>query len=116
MEKRKYKRVPKCLAMKHKAVKPESGEPSEPTAVLANMSSGGIYFRCKDEPKYEIGQLIEFTIDISSDTTLSKQPAFFNFKGQGRVIRIDPPKDFHTFYGVAVEFLTPLGTSQERKG
>jgi c-di-GMP-binding flagellar brake protein YcgR len=116
MEKRKYKRVPKCLAMKYKTDIHKSEESPEPTAVLSNMSSGGIYFRCKDEPAFEVGQIIEFTMDISSDTTLPEKPACFFFKGCGKVIRIDPPHGYHTFFGVAVEFLTPLGTSQGGKG
>ena len=98
--------------MKYKTDIHESEEPPEPKAVLSNMSSGGIYFRCKDQPKLEIGQIIEFTMDISSDTTLSEQPTYCYFKGQGKVIRMDPPKGYHTFFGVAVEFLNPLGTSQ----
>lgn len=114
MEKRKYKRVPKCIAMKYKAPGPGPAE-SEPAAVLSNMSEGGIYFRCKDEPTFKPGHIIEFTMDISTDTTLSEQPAYFYFKGSGKVIRIDPPQGYHTFYGVAVEFLAPLGTSQGGK-
>jgi len=55
-------------------------------------------------------------MDISSDTTLPEKPACFFFKGCGKVIRIDPPHGYHTFFGVAVEFLTPLGTSQGGKG
>ncbi len=114
MEKRKYKRVPKCIAMKYKATGPESKE-SEPAAILSNMSSGGIYFRCKEEPAFEPGQIIDFTMDISTDTTLTEKPAFCYFKGRGKVIRIDPPQEYHTFFGVAVEFLTPLGTSKGEK-
>lgn len=81
------------------------------------MSSGGIYFRCKDEPTFEVGHIIEFTMDISTDTTLSEKPAYCYFKGRGKVIRIDPPQGYHTFFGVAVEFLTPLGKLLgEKKG
>ena len=115
MEKRKYKRVPKCIAMKYKATGPESEESSDPPAILSNMSSGGIYFRCKDEPKFEPGEVIEFTMDISTDTTLPEKPAYFYFRGKGKVVRIDPPHGYHTFFGVAVEFLTPLGTSHGEK-
>jgi hypothetical protein len=114
MEKRKHKRVPKCIAMKYRAAGPESKE-SEPPAILSNMSSGGIYFRCKEEPEFEPGQIIEFTMDISTDTTLPEKPAFCYFRGRGTVIRIDPPQGCHRFFGVAVEFLTPLGTSKGEK-
>lgn len=115
MEKRKHKRVPKCIAMKYEATGPDAAGPAEPPAILSNMSSGGIYFRCKEEPTFEPGQIIDFTMDISSDTTLMKKPAFCYFKGRGKVIRIDPPHGCHTFFGVAVEFLTPLGTAKGEK-
>jgi hypothetical protein len=97
--------------MKYKAPGPESPE-TEPQVVLSNMGQGGIYFRCKDEPTFEPGQIIEFTMDISTDTTLTEKPAFSYFKGRGKVIRIDPPQGYHTFFGVAVEFLNPLGSSK----
>jgi len=113
-EDRKYERIPKCIPMRYAPPAPKSAEPCDLDAILLNMSSGGIYFRSKDQLELSPGQLIKFTMDISTDTTLPEKPVFCYFKGEGKVIRIDPPKGYHNTFGVAVEFLNPLGGS--RKG
>ncbi|MFZ5449815.1 MAG: PilZ domain-containing protein [Thermodesulfobacteriota bacterium] len=108
MEKRKHRRTPKLLPLKFKHEELQAEEPKEYPAFLKNISLGGIYFKCKEAPSFSAGHLIEFNIDTSNDTSLTDKSDRFIFKGQGKVIRIDPPGPNSYYYGVAVQFLTPL--------
>lgn len=51
-------------------------------------------------------------MDTANDTSLTEKSNHFIFKGRGKVIRIDPPGLNSSYYGVAVEFLTPMDMSR----
>jgi hypothetical protein len=108
MDKRKHRRISKLLPLKFKTDLPKAEEAQETPGFLKNISSGGIYFKCKEPPTFGPGHIIDFNIDTSNDTNLTEKGNHFMFKGQGKVIRIDPPGPNSSYYGVAVELLTPL--------
>ena len=112
MNKRKHHRISKLLPLKFKADLPQSEDPQETPGFLKNISLGGIYFKCKEPPTFAPGHIIDFNIDTANDTSLTEKCNHFIFKGQGKVIRIDPPGPTSFYYGVAVEFLTPLDMSR----
>jgi hypothetical protein len=111
-EKRKHHRIPKLLPLKFKADQPQTEGPPESPGFLKDISLGGIYFKCKEPPCFAPDHIIDFNIDTANDTSLTEKTNHFIFKGLGRVVRIDPPGPHSTYYGVAVEFLTPLDMSR----
>ncbi|MFA4904340.1 MAG: PilZ domain-containing protein [Desulfobaccales bacterium] len=113
MEKRKHHRTPKLLPLKFKPGEPHPEEECpECPGFLKDISLGGIYFKCKEPPTFAPGHIIDFNIDTANDTSLVEKTNHFYFQGRGKVIRIDPPGPNSSFYGVAVEFLTPLDMSR----
>jgi len=76
--------------------------------VVGNISLGGMFFQCKEPPKVEQGQVLEFTVAISSGLLATDQHEISYFKGEGAIVRIDPPKGGSPFFGVAVQFSQPL--------
>jgi len=117
MEKRKHHRTPKLLPLKFKPGEshPEEECPECP-GFLKDISLGGIFFKCKEPPTFAPGHIIDFNIDTANDTSLIEKTNHFFFQGRGKVIRIDPPGPNSSFYGVAVEFLTPLDMSRLVRG
>jgi hypothetical protein len=112
MDKRKYHRIHKLLPLKFKPDRPHPDDPEEAPGFLKNISLGGIYFKCKEQPTFTPGHVIDFNIDTANDASLTEKSEHFIFKGRGKVIRIDPPGDNSFYYGVAVEFLAPLDMSK----
>jgi hypothetical protein len=108
MDKRKHQRIHRLLPLKFKLDQSQPHDSEEAPGFLKNISLGGIYFKCKEQPTFTPGHIIDFNIDTSNDVSLTEKSEHFIFKGQGRVIRIDPPGDNSIYYGVAVEFLSPL--------
>lgn len=112
MEKRKHHRIPKLLPLKFKADQPQPEESLECPGFLKDISLGGIYFKCKEPPSFTPGHIIDFNIDTANDTSLTEKTNHFIFRGRGKVVRIDEPGPNSYYYGIAVEFLTPLDMSR----
>jgi len=112
MEKRKHHRIPKLLPLKFKPDHPQTAEDQDCPGFLKDISLGGIYFKCKEPPTFTQGHIIDFNIDTANDTSLTEKTNHFIFRGRGKVVRIDPPGSNSSYYGIAVEFLTPLDMSR----
>jgi c-di-GMP-binding flagellar brake protein YcgR len=111
MEKRKHRRIPKLLPLQFKANQDQAEKSQETPGFLKDISLGGIYFKCKEPPSFALGHIIDFNIDTINDTSLAEKSDHFIFKGRGKVVRIDHPGSHSSYYGIAVEFLTPLDMS-----
>jgi hypothetical protein len=112
MEKRKHRRIPKLLPLQFKANRDQAENSQETPGFLKDISLGGIYFKCKESPAFALGHLIDFNIDTIDDSVIAEKTEHFIFKGQGKVVRIDHPGPNSSYYGIAVEFLTPLDMSR----
>ncbi len=112
MEKRKHRRIPKLLPLQFKANQDQAAKSRETPGFLKDISMGGIYFKCKDVPSFALGHILDFNIDTINDTSLAEKTDHLIFKGRGRVVRIDRPLANSSYYGIAVEFLTPLDMSR----
>ncbi|MEW6658368.1 MAG: PilZ domain-containing protein [Thermodesulfobacteriota bacterium] len=108
MEKRKHPRLPKCLPLEFEVGRSKSAKPSKRQGVLGNISLGGMFFQCKEPPKVEQGQVLEFTVAISSGPLAADHHEVSYFKGEGAVVRVDHPKEGSPFFGIAVQFSQPL--------
>ena len=112
MEQRRFRRIPKLQPMKFKAIVPESDDSKEIPAFLQDFSLGGIFFKSKEPPTFAVGHAIDFHIDTTSRRSPTEKPDYHYFKGQGKVVRIEPPGAQSSFFGIAVEFLTPMDMSK----
>jgi len=108
MDKRKHPRLPKCLPLEFEAGQAKSAKSSKRQGVVGNISLGGMFFQCKEAPKLENGQILEFTVAISSGPLATDHHEVSYFKGEGSVVRVEPPKEGSPFFGVAVQFSQPL--------
>lgn len=108
MDQRKHPRLPKCLPLEFKAG--QAAKSSKTQGVVGNISLGGMYFQCSEPPKLASGQILEFTVAISSDNPLATDHhhEVSYFKGSGSVVRVESPKKGSPFYGIAVQFSQPL--------
>jgi hypothetical protein len=112
MEKRKHRRIPKLLPLQFKANHDQADKSREVPGFLKDISLGGIYFKCKEPPAFPLGHLIDFNIDTVDASSLAQKTEHFIFKGRGKVVRIDHPSSNSSYFGIAVEFLTPLDMSR----
>lgn len=94
------------LGYKHADAPQEKSQ--EFLGVLRDMSLGGIYFKCQEPPTFSPGNIIEVNFSVPNYTNFTKKSKSFIFRGRGKVIRIEPPDSTAPYYGIAVEFLTPL--------
>jgi hypothetical protein len=112
MDKRKHPRLPKCLPLEYEVGLSKLAKSPKRQGVLGNISLGGMFFQCKEPPKLECGQNLEFTVAISSDPLSSDHHEVSYFKGAGSVVRIEPPKEGSPFFGIAVQFSQPLSLAE----
>jgi c-di-GMP-binding flagellar brake protein YcgR len=106
MNKRRHRRIAKTMSLEYQVKEGEEAE-SQGQGTLKDISFGGIYFKCNKIENFRLGQIITFDV-ISKNPSYSSEPPCVTFRGQGKVIRIDPPEKGSSFYGVAVEFLEIL--------
>ncbi len=108
MDNRKHPRLPKCLPLEYEVGRSKSAKSPKKQGVLGNISLGGMFFQCKEPPKLEAGQILEFTVAIASGPAATDHHEISYFKGQGSIVRIEPPKEGSPFFGIAVQFSQPL--------
>jgi hypothetical protein len=108
MDKRKHPRLPKCLPLEFGMGPAKAAKSPKRQGVLGNISLGGMFFQCKEPPKMEPGQTLEFTVAISSGPLPTDHHEVSYFKGEGSVVRVESPKEGSPFFGIAVQFSQPL--------
>jgi hypothetical protein len=108
MDHRKHPRLPKCLPLEFDVGPSKSAKSPKRQGVLGNISLGGMFFQCKEPPKMEQGQILEFTVAISSGPQTPDHHEVSYFKGEGSVVRVEAPKEGSPFFGIAVQFSQPL--------
>ena len=108
MNNRKHPRLPKCLPCEFDCGQSQPGKSPKKKGVVGNISLGGMFFQCKEPPKLEQGQILEFTVAISSETRVTDHHEVSYFKGAGSVVRVETPKEGSPFFGIAVQFSQPL--------
>ena len=108
MDHRKHPRLPKCLPLEFEVGRAKAAKPSKRQGVVGNISLGGMFFQCKELPKMEQGEILEFTVAISSGHLVADHHEVSYFKGAGSIVRVDPPKEGSPFFGIAVQFSQPL--------
>lgn len=112
MNKRKHPRLPKSLPMEYKAGPKKSAKSPKGQGVVGNISLGGMFFKCAGPLKLESGQILEFTVAMACNPAASGPHETSFFKGQGTVVRIEPPEEGSPFFGIAVQFSQPLSLAQ----
>jgi hypothetical protein len=105
MELRRVKRFFVGIPMTCQVQVPESPEISwRGCGVVENVSLIGLYFRSKDTPPLEEGQIRDFTFTSTREHPDYPETDFIIAKGQ--VVRIDPPEPGQQDTGVAIEFVS----------
>jgi hypothetical protein len=104
MERRKFPRMVTNLPMEYHIHLRDSDEYSTGKGFLANISQGGMYFKCLPPLPLEDGNIGDFTIDLSSSPGVSNS----RLKVSARVVRIEPPEENSLDFGIAVQFLSDL--------
>lgn len=112
MNKRKHPRLPKSLPLQYEKGQEESAKSSKGQGVLGNISLGGMFFKCAGPLHLESGQTLEFTVAIADSPAAPGRHETSFFKGQGSIVRIDPPEEGSPFFGIAVQFSQPLSLAQ----
>ncbi|RJR47910.1 MAG: PilZ domain-containing protein [Deltaproteobacteria bacterium] len=112
MDKRKHPRLPKSLPMQYEAGPKKSARSPKGQGVVGNISLGGMFFKCAGPLKLESGQTLEFTVAMACNPAAPGPHETSFFKGQGTVVRIEPPEEGSPFFGIAVQFSQPLSLSQ----
>jgi hypothetical protein len=97
--------------MQYCATPEETGESEGGAAVLKDISLGGIYFKVRDPVSFKTGQVLEFTIRTSSHDPMAGGEEPSSLKGEGKIVRLDPPAKGSPFFGVGVQFMQPLDLS-----
>ena len=110
MERRKFPRMFANMPMEYHIHLLDSDEYSTGKGFLANISQGGIYFKCPPPLSLEDGNIGDFTIDLSSSSGLSNS----RLKVSARVARIEPPEKTSLDFGIAVQFLSDLKVELRR--
>lgn len=103
VERRQHIRFYFSLPMEFQVQIPDSEASWQSTAVLKNISQGGLYFECESVPEIKRGNVAEFVF-----TTSPAKYSFINspIKAQAVVKRIEPRVAGSDNFGVAVQFLT----------
>jgi c-di-GMP-binding flagellar brake protein YcgR len=112
MNKRKHPRLPKSLPMEYQVGPKKSAKSPQGQGVVGNISLGGMFFKCAGPLKLESGQTLEFTVAMACNPAAPGPHETSFFKGQGTVVRIEPPEEGSPFFGIAVQFSQPLSLAQ----
>jgi hypothetical protein len=112
MDHRKHPRLPKCLPLEFEVDRSKPSKPPKCQGVLSNISLGGMFFQCKEPPKVEPGQVMEFTVAMASGPLAADHHEVSYFKGEGAVVRVEHPKKGSPFFGIAVQFSQPLSLTE----
>ena len=105
MERRRHKRFDTSIPIKFRIRLPESPEVSWlNSGVLKNISGGGVYFVSNGILPLEPGQIRDFTITPSGESTGFSSAPLIN--GTTRVVRIDTLRSGDHDIGVALELLS----------
>jgi hypothetical protein len=105
MENRWFQRLPQSLPLEYSYCLPGSEEIRSGKGFSQNTSLGGIYFKCEDSQLVG-GLRIDLTISEIMQQAIGYETR--KFKLAGRVVRLEPPQDQASGYGVAVQFLRPM--------
>lgn len=105
MERRRFPRLTQCLPLDYSCRVPGSGEIRAGKGFSQNTSQGGIYFKC-EEAQLDCGWRIN--LSIVEITHQAVGYGTLKFMLVGRVVRLEPPRDQASGYGVAVQFLKPM--------
>jgi len=111
MNKRKHPRFPKCVPLEYE-MQGKSAKYPKGQGVLSNISLGGMFFKCASPLKLESGQMLEFTVAIASGPASPGYRETSYFKGQGSIVRIEPPEEGSPFFGIAIQFSQPLSLAE----
>ncbi len=103
MERRKYPRVELDVPVAFLIYSPDSGTSYAGMFLLKNISQGGIFFKWPMLLPINIGDIREFTIDA---TPIMRHVS--TLKALGKVMRLEPPEEHSTDFGIAVHFLSYL--------
>lgn len=103
MERRKFPRMVMNLPMEYQIHLPDSDEYSTGKGVLANISQGGMYFKCCPPLALENGDIRDFIIDATPMARYTSR-----LTALGKVVRIEPPEKNSSDFGIAVQFLSNL--------
>jgi c-di-GMP-binding flagellar brake protein YcgR len=115
MDMRKHRRIYKGLPVTVTPAAADEADVEASRAMLKDISLGGISLRCKDRPHLAIGQVLDFSIKTTTAAALEGESEVLEFKGEGRVLRIQEPREDAPYYGVAVEFMEPLDLMKIRR-
>ncbi len=103
MEKRKYPRLDMDLRMTYQIHSTDSGKFSSGLGVLKNICQGGMFFKCPPPLPIDGGDIRDFTVD-----TIPIMRRVSRLKALGKVVRIEPPEENSSDFGIAVQFLSDL--------
>jgi hypothetical protein len=104
MERRRHKRISTSIPVKIQVELPDCQPPWIHQGVLKNISYEGVYFRSRETPPLEQGQIRDFSFTATEEQPLFPGTTFI--AGTCRVVRLDsPPTDGHDG-GVALEFIS----------
>jgi hypothetical protein len=103
MERRKFARINMSLAMRYRFLLPDLNKGSTGEGVVKNMSQGGMYFKCAPPLSFKDGD----TGDLTFETTpIRGFPS--RLWALVKVVRIEPPAEGCSDFGIAVKFLSNL--------
>jgi hypothetical protein len=109
MERRKFPRMVTNLPMEFYVHLLDSNQYLAGKGFLANISQGGMYFKCPQPFPLEDGSIVDFTFDLSSSPGLNDS----RLKVSARVVRIEPPEKNSLFFGIAIQFLSRLNVGPD---
>lgn len=106
MNKRRHPRLHLELPIRFIVAQPETRECQDGEGMLKDISCGGILFQVEPPLPVEPGQIREFSFFLVPEHAAPRD--LTHFHAQGLVLRIDPPEQDSSAYGVAVQFLSAL--------
>jgi hypothetical protein len=109
MERRKFPRMVTNLPMEFLVHLLDSDQYLAGKGLLANISQGGMYFKCPPPLPFEDGSIVDFAFDLSSSPGLNDS----RLKVSARVVRIEPPEKNSLVFGIAIQFLSNLNVGPD---
>jgi hypothetical protein len=106
MDERRHPRLHLEVPIRFIVAQPERRECHDGEGMLKDISHGGILFQVEPPLPVEPGQIREFSFFLTREHAKQCDPAHFH--AHGLVLRIDPPDQNSSAYGVAVQFLSAL--------
>jgi hypothetical protein len=105
MERRRFPRLAQSMPLEYSYRLAGSEEIRSGKGFSQNTCLGGIYFKC-EESQLDCG----VQIDLSITEIMHQAIGYVTLKSKlaGRVVRLEPPQDQASGYGVAVQFLRPM--------